>query len=500
MKVFLMHRERDFDWQAKLPATEPAITQDLDLNIVLNSMAQGDRFLLEVAKKVVLSSLKDPQEIVYRQQVLGDCLKQSAIVREIYEVAVEAIETEKKVWLGLFSQSPNAILHRSLDLLLLLIGVLKKLRHIADEHAARFESEGFAVFFAMLAEELDEEYFLEMENHVRQLRFRDGLLISAGLTKGLKGTHYLLHKVPRLTWLQRISLVMDRSAYTFRIAERDETGARMLGELKDRGTNLVANALAQSTDHIKSFFTMLRSELGFYLGCLNLHEQLAQKAEPTFFPVPGALGTLALSFQGLYDVSLALRVRQRVVGNDVAADHKSLVMITGANQGGKSTFLRSVGLAQLMMQCGMFVPANAFSSSVSEGIFTHFKREEDATMKSGKLDEELSRMNDIADNITANCVLLCNESFASTNEREGSEIARQIIRALLEAGVKVFFVTHLFDLAQGFYVQQMDDTLFLRADRQPDGQRTFRLIEGEPLPTSYGEDVYKRIFGGVPAE
>jgi len=99
MKVFLLHRDRDFDWQGKLPANEQALRQDLELNILLDAMALGDRFLLEAAKKVVLSSLKDPEEIVYRQQVLGDCLKQSAIVREIYEIAVEAIETEKKVWL-----------------------------------------------------------------------------------------------------------------------------------------------------------------------------------------------------------------------------------------------------------------------------------------------------------------------------------------------------------------------------------------------------------------
>jgi len=98
MKVFLMHRGRDFDWQAKLPANEQALTQDLELNTLLDAMARGDRFLLEVAKKAVLLSLKDPEEIVYRQQVLGDCLKQSAIVREIYELAVEAIDAEKKVW------------------------------------------------------------------------------------------------------------------------------------------------------------------------------------------------------------------------------------------------------------------------------------------------------------------------------------------------------------------------------------------------------------------
>ena len=67
-------------------------------------------------------------------------------------------------------------------------------------------------------------------------------------------------------------------------------------------------------------------------------------------------------------------------------------MITGANQGGKSTFLRSVGVAQLMMQTGMFVAAQAFSADVRDHVFTHFKREEDAAMESGKLDEELARM------------------------------------------------------------------------------------------------------------
>jgi DNA mismatch repair ATPase MutS len=128
-------------------------------------------------------------------------------------------------------------------------------------------------------------------------------------------------------------------------------------------------------------------------------------------------------------------------------------------------------------------------------VFTHFKREEDATMEQGKLDEELSRMSAIAGQIARGCLLLCNESFASTNEREGSEIARRIVRALLESGVRVIFVTHLFDLAQSFYAPHADSTLFLRPERRDDGRRTFRLLPGEPLPTSYGPDLYRAIFG-----
>lgn len=78
-----------------------------------------------------------------------------------------------------------------------------------------------------------------------------------------------------------------------------------------------------------------------------------------------------------------MKLGRGVIGNDLKADGKDLVIITGANQGGKSTFLRGIGLAQLMMQCGMFVPAKTFSANTCERIFTHYKREEDAAMKAG---------------------------------------------------------------------------------------------------------------------
>jgi DNA mismatch repair ATPase MutS len=148
-----------------------------------------------------------------------------------------------------------------------------------------------------------------------------------------------------------------------------------------------------------------------------------------------------------------------------------------------------------MTQCGMFVGAESLRANIADGVFTHYKREEDQTMESGKLDEELARMSEIADHITANGLLLCNESFASTNEREGSQIARQVVTALLEAGIKVVFVTHMYDLATSFYRLQADTMLFLRAERGAEGARPYWISKGEPLPTSYGEDSYRRVFG-----
>lgn len=182
-----------------------------------------------------------------------------------------------------------------------------------------------------------------------------------------------------------------------------------------------------------------------------------------------------------------------VVGNALHEEHKRLVVITGANQGGKTTFLRSIGLAQLMMQCGLFVGADDFKAEICSALFTHYKREEDATMKSGKFDEELARMNEIAEHIVPNSILFFNESFAATNEREGSEIATQIVRALLEKGIKVFYVTHLYEFARGFF-NEKDKNVLLRAEREQDGRRTFKLAEAEPLQTSYGQDLYKKVF------
>jgi DNA mismatch repair ATPase MutS len=240
---------------------------------------------------------------------------------------------------------------------------------------------------------------------------------------------------------------------------------------------------------------MLRAELGFYVSCLDLADRLTAKGAPVTVPEPAKAPSLTFSCDGLRDTCLELQSPDPVTGNDVTGDGKPLVIITGANSGGKSTFLRSVGLAQLMMQCGLFVTAGAYAADAADGIFTHFIREEDPGMTSGRLDDELRRMNAIADQIRPHCLMLFNESFAGTNEREGSEIGRQVVRALLDAQVKVLFVTHRFDFAEGFHRQHADSSLFLRAERQPDGRRNYKLAVQEPLPTSFGEDLYYRLGG-----
>jgi len=496
MKAFLMYKDRDFDLKQNLPRNEAALVQDLELETLFAAMARDDAFIHNVVKVAILTAAQSSvQELTYRQSIMADCLSNRAVVRDLYALAVEAIEREKKTYWGLFRDSPDTVLRRSVEVMQIFMDVLKRLRVIADHNSESFRSEGFQTLFGMLQCELGEDYFSEVNGHLRRLKFNHGVLVSVVLGEANKGVGYVLCREheDRRNWLLRL-LPRKLGGYTLYLHPRDESGGRILSHLKECGLALAARAIGQSADHILSFFQMMRTELAFYVGALNLHEKLAGLGGPTVFPEADEIETSNFVCRELYDVCLCLSVGRSVVGNDVDGDGKSLMMITGANKGGKSTFLRSVGIAQLMMQSGLFVPAKACRTSIVDGVYTHYKREEDTTMKSGKFDEELGRMSALVDNLTPHAMILFNESFAATNEREGSEIARQIVCALLDRGIRVCFVTHLYEFARRMDEMNLNRALFLRAERRDDGTRTFKLIEGVPLDTSFGQDLYSKIF------
>jgi hypothetical protein len=498
MRALLMYDDRDFDPDRDEQPGDADLIQDLDLATLWAAAAGGDKIIHASIRTATLAGLTDPAQIVYRGQTLADCLAQPVVVRDLYELAGQAIDQERQIYrASFFSQSSAALLNRSVTAMHRFVVILQRLHGLSEQHAAAFTSPAFTRFFATLDAELDDGYFAEIAEHLRTLRFRDGLLASTHLGRHSQGVDYVLrvprrdnqnHLLPRHPPVKR--------PYFSRTMPHEDDGAHQdLAGLRNRILTLAAEALAQAAAHILRFFTSLRTELAFYLGCLNLHEHLTSRDLPACRPEPHPAGSTSLTAAGLYDPCLALRSPTPVQGNDLRADAKHLIIITGANQGGKSTFLRSVGLAHLMMQAGMPVAAESFTAATVTGVFTHYAREEDATMTAGKFDEELNRMSRIAGRIRPDGLLLSNESFAATNEREATEIAADILRALNQVGITVVFVTHLYELAHRLEQEHAQTTLFLRAERDDTGHRTYRLVDAAPQPTSYGQDLYQQTFG-----
>ena len=137
-----------------------------------------------------------------------------------------------------------------------------------------------------------------------------------------------------LSWLQAV-ITPGVQNYTLQLAPRDDAGAQAFGELKNRGLSQISDALYQSAGHVLGFLTALRAELAFYIGCLNLANQLAGIGEAIAFPEATEVSR-RFHCQNLRDVCLALTMGRAGVSRWICRrEQLPLVIITGANRGGR---------------------------------------------------------------------------------------------------------------------------------------------------------------------
>lgn len=493
MKVQLLNVESADQGQKFIHCSNwPDLVTDLGLEPIIDVMSGGDPYLKTVVTEVLSTPLIDPESIIYRQQALRDALKNREVIKRLYDVPVKIRELKRKNWLGILGvKTPSNVLHGARNYLEILVDGLTELRNLADTHAASFESTAFKNFFKTIRNELDDHYLTSLRSHLENLKFTGGIRVISHLGPGCEGTGYTLAAPRKAGGLKK--LLKRPKSYTIKLNPRDDAGLSFLEELRNISLQTVAQATACAAEFIEKFFMKLQHETAFYLACINLADKMKELGLPLTFPTPLRAESDNLEFESLYNLSLALISNTSVVPNSIRGNGKRLFVIMGANKGGKTVFLRSVGIAFLMMQAGMFVPASYFMAPMRYGVFTHFRREEDRNLQSGKFEEELVRMKAILDDMKPRSLLLLNESFSSTNEYEASEIAYQIIRALLENDVTVFYVTHMYDFASRF--KNYPEVLFLEAERKEDGERTFRIVESHPTFTSYAIELYKRVFG-----
>lgn len=496
MKTFLMFKEGVLPENQDKPWGSDFLKQDLELAKIIDTMADGDAFLRTVCENTLLFPLKGPEEIIYRQDILKDCISNEPLIRNIYDIVVKCVEKERResFWFG--QTNPELVLYESVKILRIIVDGFRQIHKALSDSMNAFTSSGFRKFLEQLNGDLNDSYLKKIEDKLESLSFPHGVSVCVGLGPGNASTgHILLGPVPHGRGVGQIIPLGREKHFTYNLPSRDEAGAQAIADIRSESVSGIVGILRESAEDVLLFLKKIREELAFYVGCLNLYRTVTESGGKLCFPVPDNSGHGGLKFEGLYELSLRISSGSEVVSNSMDATGKELIIITGANRGGKSTFLRSLGQAQLMFQCGMYVPAESYTSDLRTSLFAHFKREEDRGMTMGKLDEELARMSSIVQHLSRGSMVLFNESFSSTNTGEGSEISRNIVSALLEIGVRVFFVTHNYDFASRYQESYDSRTLFLKAERSEDGTRTYRIIEGEPSETGHSIDLYEKIFG-----
>ncbi|MQY29054.1 MutS-related protein [Nocardia aurantia] len=467
------------------------VAADLGLDAVCAAMAGGDPVLLAAARTGLTAIAADAATVRYRQAVFADCCAHPDRIRNLYDIACAA--TEVRRWTIGRGSRPSGKLLLALQPITELTTLLRRLRAECDSVAAHFRSAGLSDLCARVRATLPDEYLDEISNHLSALDFEHGMHVGVALGPGNKPVDPILHPPPRSR-----PRGLRRRTGAFEAIDDFENGTTALTRFRGRALEAVADVVSRAADDIGDFFLRLRTELAFYLGAHTLRQRLERAGVPMCVPVVLPAGSPGLRCTGLRDVGLCT-TGEPVTGVDVSAADRTLLVVTGANNGGKTTFLRSVGLAQIMAQAGLFVTADEFAAPLRTGVFTHFAPEEDRTLTRGRLAEELAAMSRVVDRITPGGLLLCNESFASTGERDAARIAGPLLAGLVDAGVTVVFVTHLHEFAAARAAEDRPADLFLRAGRAVDGTRTYRMTPGAPSPEAHGADLFHQVFTAPPA-
>lgn len=530
MKVTLLYRDREWG-KDKSYFDREEICKDLNLNILFRAASslydeeeeagltvrvakERDEYISEMLKKVMLTPLLTEQEVYYRQQIIKEALNDYDNLSNFYGVVKDAMKdiarfVNAKAKQGYGSSADQGRRNiANVEYLEHMVNHLDKVVEALSEWKPSFVTPEMGLFADAFFEEYNEEYMTELRKVVSDLRLIcvDGILeLSASIGTGLSMSSLVLRNIvdsksDKKGFLRNAAAKLG-SFYKdwFYIKEvtlvgDDQNLLEDIAHIKDSVLGTMMQFFQRFLEKNEHFFKQLYCQTAFLMGAANLYRRARGMNVDCCFPM--VVTRKNISFSDLVELSLAMSNRRCPVANSLSARDKHLLVVTGANQGGKSTYLRSIGIAQIMLQCGMFVSAKGFSAGLYSNVFTHFTRREDSAMNSGRLDEELGRMERIIDHITPDSVLFLNESFATTTEKEGSIIAGDITTALYERGIRVMMVTHLLAFAQSCYAKNLEHAIFLSAEREKDGRRTYRMIEQEPELTSYGLDLYDEVLLG----
>lgn len=502
MDSFLLYQDSSTDGK-KTYGFPRDIIKDLNLEILFKNMARKDILVAENVRKVMMIPLTTPEEILYRQEIIRDFCCQSEVLEELYVCA----ERQSKA-LRLYKEemkSNRAKSTRKTSELFETLNYLKQgqeelwnIRALLEEKQESWQSQGVAG----LLKRLKEQPIEEIRERIKEAEsFISGC--EAGYTFQFGGGLKLESAV--LNYLRPAADVKKSSLESFYL-KFVKKNAVLIGTdvaLKEDIARLTEAALTQVItvfqpylQKMLRFFEHFTEEISFYTGVVRFMKRMEPLNVTLRMPEPKPQGTTDTEFENLYELSMAVYVQKKPVGNSLSLKDNRMTLITGANQGGKSTFLRSYGIAQVMMQCGMPVPASKFSAPVYVQLFTHFTRSEDEQLSNGRLSEELQRMSNMVDKAVPDSLFLLNESFASTTEKEGSKIAEGILRAFYEKEITTMMVTHLYQLAKKLYEEQPAGSHFLVAERTENGTRTFKMLKGEPTYTSFGTDLFQVLEEG----
>ena len=225
-------------------------------------------------------------------------------------------------------------------------------------------------------------------------------------------------------------------------------------------------------------------QIDFYIKIHALLLKADQYSIPHCFP--SISKDMECHMKNVYDITLIFQGCQKIIPNDIHTSYNDNVFfVLGANGGGKTTYLRAIGVNLIFFSCGCPVFCDQALIFPPTKIYTHFPIDE--TYTSGRFDAEVLRLNEILKSADTGSWVFLNETFYGTNSYKGVISALDTMKKLKEQNVFCLFVTHFFELInKGF------PSLNVIIDKNGQNKRTFRVERSDFAKSSFSQDILKK--------
>ncbi len=303
-------------------------------------------------------------------------------------------------------------------------------------------------------------------------------------------------------------VVTEASTHNIQLQD-NATGKDPLSDaMRKQVTQIMRHTVNDLKSRIKKYVNVngyslisLMPEILFYNRWAELTEKLMATGMPLCKPAITDPDERNCSFKDVYNLKLAINKARgeaiNIITNDFEfSDEHRIYILTGPNRGGKTIFTQAIGLAMLMAQWGVYIPAGSASISPCDNIYTHFPADENDTVDLGRLGEESQRLSGIFEVATRRSLLLLNESLATTSVAEGVFIAKDVVKAMRYLGARAIFNTHMHELASSVSEinasvegDSLAESLITGVH---DGERSFKVSIAPPQGVSYAADIAKK--------
>lgn len=459
----------------------PEFFPDLNLDQVVDSMTAGrDEYNL---KQFFYTSLQTVESIEYRYDILRDL--QNRTVFDCIQVFAQEMRTVR----GHLAQAEKLYYVRQkqswfLEAVAIYCGAVRRLA--ADLLVADLRSRGLLAFREYLAEYVESSTFHSLASSTEELK------------NALAGITYNLRIEGKRIHVSRYESEPDYGADVLDTFEKFKQGAAKEYKFKFPSSSdmnhveaaildLVARLYpdvfssledhySRNRDYIDGTVARFDREVQFYTACLEYVERLTKAGLPVCHPIVTNRSKEVYG-KGVFDLALAdrlVRENKPVITNDFHLENpERIIIVSGPNQGGKTTFARTFGQLHYLAAIGCPVPGKESRLFLFDRLFTHFEREEDIRNLSGKLEDDLLRIHRIFKSATPNSILIMNESFLSTTLTDALFLSKRILERVVALDMLCISVTFLDELSS---FSPTAVSMVSTVDLRDPALRTFKVV------------------------